>query len=66
MNMSDQPLHKMLVAFANDCHAERTDEENPCHEVCDNCNLLIEWEADIRLRFAELVRKYIAEDCVTL
>jgi hypothetical protein len=66
MNMADQPLHKILVAFANDCNAERTDEENPCYEVCDNCDLLIEWEADIRLRFAEIIRKYVVEDCTSL
>ena len=66
MNMADQPLHKILVAFAFDCHDARFDVEAPCRHKCDECDLLIEWEADIRLRFAELVRKYIAEDCVTL
>jgi hypothetical protein len=63
MNMSDQPLHKILISFADECTHERRDG---CDEDCDKCDLLIEYEADIRLRFGEIARKYIAEDCVTL
>jgi hypothetical protein len=66
MNMSDQPLHKILISFAEACYKEKQSDIDPCMMACDECLLLIEYEADIRLRFAEIIRKYIAEDCVTL